>query len=51
MKDGKNKFFKQLKLDKDTKIIIKFVRQMIMDNKDICEKIRIKKWKKTYNQN
>lgn len=46
MKDGKNKFHKQLKLDKNAKIIAKFVRQMIMDNKD-----GIEKWKKPYNQN
>ena len=34
MKNGKGKFYKKLKLDKDTFKIIKFIRKMIMRNKN-----------------
>ena len=34
MRDGKGKFMRKLKLDKDTFKIIRFVRELIMQNKD-----------------
>lgn len=38
MNDGKGKFYKKIKLDKNTWKIVKLIRKIIMEHKDGCNK-------------